>query len=181
MKLDGLQKLLDREINFKNIEDLPVPMYIGVTNMTDGFTEFRNKGPLSKTIMASSSIPVLFSPVEINDKLYCDGGLLENIPVEPLLGNCNRIVVSNISPLQKPAEIKNLVQMVIRTFHLSIHSRIKQAKNHADLYIEPEQLTHFDLLSVGQADDAFEIGYKAVAGMDEKLFEVFKMAAKQTG
>jgi NTE family protein len=181
MKLDGLQKLLDREINVKNIEDLPIPMYIGVTNMTDGYPEFRNEGPLSKTIMASSSIPVLFSPVEINDKLYCDGGLLENIPVEPLLGNCNKIVVSNISPLQKPAEIKNLVQMVTRTFHLSIHSRIKEAKNHADLYIEPEQLTHFDLLSVGQADEAFEIGYKTVANMDGKLFELLELEAKQTG
>lgn len=180
MKLDGLQKLIDREINVKNIEDLPISMYIGVTNVTDGYSEFRNKGPLSKTIMASSSIPVLFSPVEINGKLFCDGGLLENIPVEPLLGKCSRIVVSNISPLQKPAEIKNLVQMVTRTFHLSIHSRIKEAKNHADLYIEPEQLTHFDLLSVGQADEAFEIGYNAVAGMDGKLFEIFELAAKQT-
>lgn len=181
MKLDGLQKLLDREINIKNIEDLPIPMYVGVTNMTDGYAEYRNKGPLSKTIMASSSIPVLFSPVEINGKLYCDGGLLENIPVEPLLGKCNKIIVSNISPLQKPAEIKNLVQMVTRTFHLSIHSRIKHAKNHADLYIEPEQLTHFDLLSVGQADEAFEIGHNAVASMDGKFFEIFEIATKQAG
>jgi hypothetical protein len=71
--------------------------------------------------------------------------------------------------------------MVIRTFHLSIHSRIKHAKNHADLYIEPEQLTHFDLLSVGQADEAFEIGYKTVANMDGKLFELLELEAKQTG
>ncbi len=179
LKLDGLQRLLEREINHKNIEDLPIPMFIGVTNMTDGHSEFRNKGPLSKTIMASASIPILFSPVKIDGKLYCDGGLLENIPVEPLVGKCHKIVVSNISPLQKPAEIKNLIQTVTRTFHLSIHSRIKQAQNHADLYIEPEKLTHFDLLSVNHADEAYEIGYKTVKAMDGEILNLLMKDKKQ--
>lgn len=172
LKLNGLQKVLEKEIPYKNIEDLPVPLYVGTSNITDGVPEYFNKGPLSRIVLASASIPVLFSPVEINGKLYSDGGLLENIPVEPLKSKCRRIIVSNISPLQKPADVKNLVQMVTRTFHLSIHARIKEAKNYADLYIEPERLTHFDLLSGGHADEAFEIGYMAVKELDGKAFEM---------
>jgi NTE family protein len=171
LKLDGLHKLIEKEIPYENIEDLPVPMFVGVSNITDGMVEYLNKGPLSRLVLASASIPVLFSPVEINGKFYSDGGLLENIPVEPLVGKCKKIIVSNISPLQKPYEVKNLIQMVTRTFHLSIHSRIKEAKNHADLYIEPDELTHFDLLSVSQSDEAYEIGYRVVAQMDGRLFE----------
>ena len=179
LKLDGLQKLLDREIPFRKIEDLPVPLVVGVTNVTDGKTEYLTEGPLSRIILASSSIPVLFSPVKIDGKLYCDGGLLENIPVNPLVGQCRKIVVSNISPLQKPAEIKNLVQMAIRTFHISIHSRIREAQNHADIYIEPEKLTQLDLLSVSQADEAYEIGYNAVVALDENLTENFYSLASK--
>ena len=173
LKLDGLQKLLDKEIPFRQIEDLPIPLIIGVTNVTDGKTEYLSEGPLSKVILASSSIPVLFSPVEMDGKLYCDGGLLENIPVNPLVGICRKIVVCNISPLQKPAEVKNLIQMAIRTFHISIHSRIKEAQKHADIYIEPEKLTQLELLSVSQADEAYETGYNAVTSLDGKLLENF--------
>lgn len=178
LKLDGLQKLIEKEIPFKNIEDLPVPLIIGVSNITDGKAEYLDSGPLARAILASSSIPVLFTPVEINGKLYADGGLLENIPVEPLVGKCHNIIVSNISPLQKPFEVKNLIQMATRTFHISIHSRIKDAKNHADIYIEPEKLTNFDLLSVSHADEAFEIGYETVANMDQQLFKAMVAGGK---
>jgi NTE family protein len=178
LKLDGLQKVIEKEIPFKRIEDLPIPLFVGVSNVTDGMVEYLNKGTLSKLVLASASIPVLFSPVQIDGKLYCDGGLLENIPITPLLGKCRKIVVFNISPLHKPADIKNLVQMVTRTFHLSIHSRISEAKKHADIYIEPEELTHFDLLSAGQADEAYEIGYKTVTKMNGTILDVFEMAEK---
>jgi NTE family protein len=179
LKLNGLQKVIEKEIPFKRIEDLPIPLFVGVSNLTDGMVEYLNNGVLSKLVLASASIPVLFSPVNIDGKLYCDGGLLENIPIAPLLGKCGKIVVFNISPLQKPAEIKNLVQMVTRTFHVSIHSRINTAKKHADIYIEPEELTHFDLLSAGHADEAYEIGYKAVTKMKGYIKEIFEMAQKK--
>jgi NTE family protein len=169
LRLDGLQKVLEKEIPYERIEDLPIPLFVGVSNITDGRSEFHHKGPLSRTILASASIPILFSPVEIDGKLYSDGGLLENLPVEPLVGLCQNIIVSNVSPLQKPFEVKNLIQMVMRTFHVSIHSRIHEARKHATVYIEPSQLTHFDLLNIGHADEAFEIGYRFVTNMDGNL------------
>jgi NTE family protein len=174
LKLDGLHKMLEKEIPYTNLEELPIPLIVGVSNITDGMAEYLSKGPLARIILASSSIPVLFTPVEIDNKLYADGGLLENIPVEPLVGKCRKIIVSNISPLQKPAEVRNLIQMVTRTFHMSIHSRTKEAKNYADVYIEPETLTHFDLLSVNQADEAFEVGYNTVVRMDGNLFKALE-------
>jgi NTE family protein len=170
LSLDGLQKTIDKEIPYLNIEDLPVPLYIGTSNLTEAQMEYKNSGPLSKTVLASSSIPILFSPVELDGYLYADGGLLENIPVWPLIDKCEKIVVSNISPLQKPAQINNLIQMITRTFLMSIHARINMARDHADLYIEPQELTEFDVLSVSKADEMFEIGYNAVKKLDDSVF-----------
>ncbi len=98
LRLDGLQKILEQEIPYTNIEDLPLPLYVGTSNLTEGRMEYRNSGPLAKTVLASASIPVLFSPVEIDGCFFADGGLLDNIAVEPLIGKCRKIVVSNISP-----------------------------------------------------------------------------------
>jgi NTE family protein len=170
MRLDGLQKLLDDEIPFKTLEELPIPLYIGVSNLTNAETEYRNKGPLGRIVLASSSIPVLFSPVEMQGSMFADGGLLNNVPIEPLIGKCRKIIVSNISPLQKPAIINGLVQLITRTFLMSIHARIQEARNHADLYIEPEELTRYDILGISHADEMFDIGYNTVMKLEDSCF-----------
>ncbi len=176
LKLDGLQSVLERFIPYQRLEDLPIPLIVGATNMTDGCMEYFQMGDLSQILLASSSIPILFAPVQIDGKLYSDGGMLENIPIEPLLGKCDRLLVSNVSPLQRPVEIKNLIQMVVRTFHVSIHARIKIARKHADVYIEPHPLAEFDLLSAGRADEAFEIGYQAIALLETKEIDLLQKA-----
>lgn len=173
LRLDGLQKILEKEIPYTNIEDLPLPLFVGTSNLTEGRMEYRNTGPLARTVLASSSIPILFSPVEIDGCQFADGGLLDNVGVEPLVNKCNRIVVSNISPLQQPARIDGMIRMITRTFLMSIHARIREARNFADLYIEPAELTEFDVLSISKADEMFEIGYNTVMKMEELAFEPF--------
>ncbi len=169
MRLDGLMRMLRSEIPYTQIEELPLPLYVGFSNLTLGEMEYRNSGPLAKTILASSSIPVLFSPVDLDGCLCADGGLLNNVPVEPLVGQCRKIVVSNISPLQKPAQVHGLVQIITRSFLMSIHARIQEARNHADLYIEPPELTSFEVLGVSHADALFDIGYRTIMETDNRL------------
>ncbi|HPJ77778.1 MAG TPA: patatin-like phospholipase family protein [Prolixibacteraceae bacterium] len=174
MRLDGLLKMIRTKIPFERIEDLPIPFYVGTANLTNGEMEYRHSGPLGKTVLASSSIPVLFSPVELDGCSYADGGLLNNIPVEPLVGKCRKIIVSNISPLQKPVQISSLTQVIMRTFLMSIHARVHTARDHADLYIEPPELTSFEILSVSHADEMYDIGYQTVMNLEESLFTPLK-------
>ncbi len=37
-----------------------------------------------KILLASSALPLIFEPIEINNKYYVDGGLIDNIPIKPL-------------------------------------------------------------------------------------------------
>lgn len=83
MRLDGLLKMIRTEIPYDRIEELPVPLYVGIADLTNGDMEYRNSGPLGKTVLASSSIPVLFSPVELNGCLYADGDSSTTFPWNP--------------------------------------------------------------------------------------------------
>ena len=74
LKLDGLKEIIEKEIEVKNIEDLKLPLHICVSNLNEGRAEYKNKGPLGTTVLASSSIPVLFSPVKLGAFQYVDGG-----------------------------------------------------------------------------------------------------------
>src|SRR5665811_384027 len=99
LKLDGLKEVIQKEIASKNIEDLKVPFFVAVSNLNKGIVEYKNKGLLGETVLASSSIPILFSPVILNGDSYVDGGLMDNIPISPIKTKCEQIIVSNIRPI----------------------------------------------------------------------------------
>ena len=64
-------------------EDLSCPVYVAATNMEDGECHYFNSGPLIKPLIASCAVPGIFSPVDIDGKLYSDGGVMDNFPIFP--------------------------------------------------------------------------------------------------
>ncbi len=52
---------------------------------------------ISKTIVASCSIPVLFPPVSMDENKYYDGGVFDNIPIKPLVDSgCDEIIIIHL-------------------------------------------------------------------------------------
>ncbi len=170
-RLDGLEDLLKKEIQQQNLEDLETPLFIGASNLNTGRMEYFNQGPLHKIILASSSIPVLFPPVTLNDSQYVDGGVLNNLPLQPILGKCKYIITQNINPVNETGKLKNLIQIAIRTFYLQIHAHIDYAKKQSHLYIEPTKLDKFDVLKASHADEIYEIGYSYAKTLDLSLIQ----------
>lgn len=169
LKLDGLKEVIEKEIAVKNIEDLPIPLFVTVSNLNTGLVEYINKGPLIETVLASSSIPILFSPVQLNGDLYVDGGLLDNVPVEPIKEDCETIIACNISPVNPKRNIKNLIQITARTFYMSVNLNKKEVSKHARIYLEPEGIDQYDVLSSSHADELYELGYKTAEKELNKL------------
>lgn len=64
-----------------SIEKLHKPFGAVCTNLVDGKAYCITSGDLSTAIDASSAVPGLKKPVLINNNLYCDGGLVCNLPV----------------------------------------------------------------------------------------------------
>jgi NTE family protein len=171
LRLNGLEAILRKEIPVKNIEDLKLPFFVTATNLNTGRVEYFDKGPIHQIVLASSSIPVLFSPVEYNGYQYVDGGLLDNLPVEPIIGKCNKIITQNVNPVNETGHIKSLIQVATRTFDIGVHSRMEFAKRNSDLYIEPGDLDRFELLKASQADDIFKAGYDFTQSLDLTILQ----------
>ena len=66
-----------------SIESLPVPFTAVATNLRSRKEVWFQKGDLVTAIRASSAIPSLFSPVNINGQLMVDGGVLNPLPMAP--------------------------------------------------------------------------------------------------
>lgn len=65
-----------------NIEDLPIPFAAVATDVHSGLPVVLRDGPVATAVRASSSVPGVVVPVQIDDHLLCDGGISANIPVE---------------------------------------------------------------------------------------------------
>lgn len=77
------RKYIDSLVNDsnRNIEQLRIPFCAVCTNVVTGESEHIAKGDIGTALQASTAVPGLRKPVEVNGKLFCDGGLIRNVPV----------------------------------------------------------------------------------------------------
>jgi len=161
-----MKSSLLKKIATNQMEDLETPLIICVSNMLEGKVEYLGKGPLADIIQASASIPVLFSPVKINESLYADGGIFDNVPITPLRPLCEKVIGVSISPIQKIDGLKNLIQVTTRMFQLAVNPGKGVLKRKCDVFIEPEELSNYDLMDTKHAQEVFDIGYNYAMSVD---------------
>ena len=76
-----------------NIEDLPLPYCAVATDMKAGKEVVFTKGSLFEAIRASISIPSFYEPVQRDDMVLIDGGILNPIPFNRVKRNAGDILV----------------------------------------------------------------------------------------
>ena len=169
--LEGLKGVLENIIPFDNFESLLKPLHVSVTNMTKGKWEIFSKGPLYEVILASCSIPLLFKTRQMGEDLYADGGVLNNLPVEPLLESCTKVIGVNVTPINREDELDSLMDIGYRTLDLIMWSNVESRLRLCDVIIEPES-DEFGLFDIKKADELVQIGYQAAI---ERLPELEKL------
>ena len=82
----NMVNFLTKELPVQQIEDCPnTKLSISVSNLRKQEHPALTTGPLAKAIMASCSVPLLFSEQEINGERYFDGGILQEVPIDHFL------------------------------------------------------------------------------------------------
>ena len=72
---------LEKIISNVNIEDLPISYTAVATNLSDGNEIVFKEGSLLEAIRASISLPSIFQPLEKDDMLLIDGGIVNPLPL----------------------------------------------------------------------------------------------------
>ncbi|PJA36602.1 MAG: patatin [Candidatus Zambryskibacteria bacterium CG_4_9_14_3_um_filter_42_9] len=149
-------------------------LFVTTTDLIHGRVKTFSEGPLIKPLLASSAVPVVFSPIEIEGILYSDGGALNNFPVEPLAGNSTHIIGVNVHPLKdtKPEDIRSSLRVMERLFHLTIHHHTVQKYHLCNIVVAPQGLAGFSTFERGHFDEIFELGYKAAQAQKEDFFQL---------
>lgn len=142
-----------------SFESLKIPLFINATDIERGEIVYFNSGELIKPIQAASCIPFLFAPVEIDGRFYIDGGILNNLPAEPLVGRCDYIIGIHSNAVSE-LKVSNMKQVIERTFHLVINANIEPRKSLCHLFIEPPEMASYKVFDVAKAKEIFDVGYR---------------------
>jgi len=159
--ISNLQEMLAEQIAEDSFEALPKSLFIAVTNLNTGKWEIIQSGKIFQAVQASSAIPLLFKPVEIDGSVYVDGGVLNNLPVEPLCPNCDQLIGVNVMP-HGPAHheaVDGLVEIGKRCFDLIAWNNSEDNMEQCDVQIDLKGISEYDVFDFMKADEIHNVGY----------------------
>jgi len=159
LSFDVFSKVLKHHLRAKKLEDLKKPLYVGATNLVTGEQKIFESGNLVDILIAASAIPVLFAPALINRVPYADGGMSNNLPVEPFIGSRKKIIGIHVNPVSKFAPRAGLVENIDRSMHIIVGNNIRSSIKSCDVFIEPPQLDKYHILETAKAAEIIQVGY----------------------
>lgn len=171
VSLEGAEKLYSEYLP-QTFEELKIPLHIAATDFGAAETKYFSSGPLLKTISASSCIPVLFKPVEINGRLYVDGGLLNNMPIEPIQKECDVVIGVHCNPNDEQYGFDGLKSMAERCFDMAVYSNTPPRLRQCDILIEPEPLKKYSMFDITKAKEMYDHGFVAVFEKEKEILSL---------
>lgn len=160
----------------KDIDDfskLPIPFVCVATDIETGKEVVLNSGYLPEAIMASGTLPSLFEPSSIDDKVLIDGGVVNNYPIDKVIDLGADIIIgvdvqhglSNRDALLSATEI--LLQI---NNYRTVEDMIEKSEK-TDIYIKP-QIENFTVIEFNKADEIIKSGELAAIEKFQSLQEV---------
>ncbi len=168
-----IETFLRRTLRHTHFEDLSIPLYVSATDLEKGGQRVFSSGELLPALMASCAIPVVFPPVQVNGVYYVDGGISNNLPVEPFIAVKDRVVAVHVNPLPVfvPGK-RGMMRTMDRIWHLNFREMVIRSAKGCHLFIEPAELSRFNMFELSKMKKVEEIGYswtrKMLNGDDPK-------------
>lgn len=159
---ERVREMLLDVIPHNSFEALVKKFYLSVVEVKSAQWEIISEGGnLIDYISASMAVPFVFQPELIGEKIYVDGGLMNNLPIEPLVGVCDIIIAVDVqAPVNSEMELtaKNFAVRCYNIMQKEMqHKRVKSASH----YITIPELELYNAVDFKKYKTLEEIGYSA--------------------
>ena len=142
-----------------DFDSLPIPYRAVAVDLVSGHKVILKRGRLSQAIRASIAIPGVFAPEKLGKMELVDGGVQQNLPVEPLLEYKPDFIIAVLTMKHNPETGISLIDIASRSMDIIGTKDIAQQKALADVVIEPnvDPFKHSDfalakgLIAAGEA------------------------------
>lgn len=181
LRMEATQVLFKKYLKKDDFAALKIPLTVTATDLCKGKSIYFTQGELIRPLMASSCIPVIFDPIQIGDNWYVDGGILNNFPVLPLVGHCDKIIGSHSNPVDETFRLGNVKTMFERTFLLAINSNSYHGIKDCDIFLEPPGLKKVKVFDLNISREIFQAGYDYARSREKDLLGLVEHSAAKAG
>ena len=160
-----IRKLLERHMGNPEFADLKIPFRCIAVDMISQTTVEFFEGNVIEGITASSTIPMIFKPLEKDGMRLIDGGILDRVPYREVkaMGADVVVAVDVLGRLDCSEKMPSTIGVLMETIDLmcNIRSEMKhqQDKEIIDFWIEPS-LGNMTQFTFKQFQFAYERGYE---------------------
>jgi NTE family protein len=161
----GIRSLAEH-IGVKTYEELQIPLRVVASNLRTGKEQVFSTGSLTDTILASTAMPGVFSPVILDGESYVDGGVVNNVPISvAVAAGAKNVYVLNCLPCQRDEQrqirrpIDVLVQAVTHARASRLHHDLERYADEVQFVIPPVPATNVRFDDNSQAARLIQLGY----------------------
>jgi NTE family protein len=159
-KIESTEAIFAKYLPHNSFEALKLPLTIAATDIQNGTVVYFDSGELIKPIFASCCLPGIFEPIKHEGRLLVDGGVVNNIPIEPLESDCDFIIGVNVMPIGDEVQLKSMKDILFRSLYVSVRNSSIPKLKRCDIAIEPPELYKYAGFEVNKANELFKIGYE---------------------
>lgn len=162
-----LVRLLYHVKDVNDFYKLPIPFVCIATDIETGEEVVLDSGYLPQAIMASGTLPSLFEPSSIDNRILIDGGVVNNYPIDKVR-NMGADIIIGIDvqhDLSKRDALMSATEILSQINNYRTVRDMVQKSKKTDIYIRPD----IAAFSVIQFDKATEIIEKGMIAAREKL------------
>ncbi len=165
-----LQSLTLNVADVMDFHDLPIPFKCVATDVNSGEMEILDSGYLATALRATMAIPGFFAPVQIEDQLLVDGGLVNNLPVDVVreMGADIVIAVDLGEELSAREVTASMIQIYQQTMRMLTRPNVRSRLEMADMVINPG-VAGFGTMAFNQIDEIMAMGYEKAAELEDEL------------
>ncbi|MBA4137470.1 MAG: hypothetical protein C0518_09165 [Opitutus sp.] len=146
-----------------SFEALKRKLFVVATDLLRGEPKVFDSGPLVLPILASSCVPMVFSPMEIDGRLYGDGGIVNNFPIELLETRCAVTIGVHVNPLSeiKASDLGTSLAVLERALDVGMFNKSRASFERCDVMILPREVAGYGMFDTKHFVEIEAAGYRA--------------------
>lgn len=172
IKGERLEDFINKTLKNTPLERLKIPFYAVATEIQNGKETVFGRGNTGQAVRASCSIPGIFRPVKIGEKVYVDGGIVSPVGVEAAkrLG-AEMVIAVDISSSSERMPPRNTIETILQSINI-MYSRLSSIQlSQADVVIRPK-VSHIGSTDFSKRHEAILEGEKATIEALPKIMEI---------
>lgn len=175
-----LQRYVNELLGARPIQLLDKRFAAVATDLQSGEKVTFTAGNTGMAVRASSSVPGIFKPVEINGRFYVDGGLVSQVPVRAArdLG-ADVVIAVDVSRLpHQTKDLSNVFDVIRQSFLIMSKVVVDADLSDADVLVRPRVGT-MSLVDFDDKQAAIEEGERAVREELENITQQIRRRSRE--